>query len=451
MEVRRAQEIVEKHVVPNIFGPIACPNPALGPDDNHGWNSRTAPATKHLSFTNSNNTPGFPGLVPVRESFSHGRHPFVSPPSSTRSNELPLIPPPIPIRHAQSDSAPQHPEAKNSKSASKAKKSNDKQKKRFSAGTRYGWWNVADYDEENQGGASSDKRDDMESPDPLQLPPTEHFADAAFVTTRLTPTPEKLREENLPLSRLHAATSVASILPFLSDRPPSWRNLQIETRAVGFPSLGGEIEPLFCSLAIYHVEPQPNPSGGPRSAPVPNLQRCGRVTEFLDFDIVTDKDVEACCREALWPYLKGRGKELPEKERTQGTRCGAFPIPSNFAVSNLYAILIVRKIMSDPSDLEPYNSKEEAAEKKGGQTPPRSFTGGIDLSKYRMRAEKASKRNGPFLMHFAFGVAPLVQILGTDTPTVPTSRGVQVPLFRLTPGQSEKAIYNHIMVMLYPR
>ena len=43
-------------------------------------------------------------------------------------------------------------------------------------------------------------------------------------------------------------------LPLLSDRPPSHRYLQIDTQAVAFPPVEEEVEPYFCSVAIYNVE-----------------------------------------------------------------------------------------------------------------------------------------------------------------------------------------------------
>jgi hypothetical protein len=115
--------------------------------------------------------------------------------------------------------------------------------------------------------------------------------------TPLPPSILQLRQHNLPLSLVNQTSTLASTLPFMCDRPPSWRYLQIDTQAVGFASpvmvgtstaggggagaggagsgssgdksgggaaaasgaaggnsAGGEIEPLFCSMAIYHVE-----------------------------------------------------------------------------------------------------------------------------------------------------------------------------------------------------
>jgi hypothetical protein len=259
------------------------------------------------------------------------------------------------------------------------------------------------------------------------------------IITNLEPSPDKLREDNLPLSRMHAATSMAQALPHLSDRPPSFRYLQIDTQRIAFPPVKGEIEPLFCSLAIYNVETL---SSGGRSehngAPIPDLQRCGRVTEALYFDHVGDEDIAKRCAGALWPYAKGNlapghlhGDSVGG---LQGTRCGVFPLPSNLNVANLYAVLVVRKVISDDSDLDPYV--------KPGKTV-------IDIEKLRVNAEKASGRQGNFLVPFAFGVAPLLQVFGTDNPLDPLSRAVQIPLFRFYGG--ERQIIDHIMVMLFPR
>lgn len=219
---------------------------------------------------------------------------------------------------------------------------------------------------------------------------------------------------------------------------------------MGFPALGGEIEPLFCSLAIYHVESTTS-SHDPRAAPVPNLPRCGRVTEVLNFDTVRDPDVETACYQSLWPYATSLDKidpstppSSPEKA-TQGSRCGVFPLASNLNVSNLYAILIVHKVLSDREDAEVY-TKPSNTDKKGAASRSR-----IDIGKLRDKAAKASSRQGDFLMPFAFGVAPLLQIFGTDIPTSVNSRAVQIPLFKFRNGYGDRPIIDHIMVMLYPR
>jgi hypothetical protein len=124
------------------------------------------------------------------------------------------------------------------------------------------------------------------------------------------------------------------------------------------------------------------------------------------------------------------------EEQTQGTRCGVFPLPSNFNIVNLYAILVVHKVVSEEADLDPYLKENKAV--------------GYDAEKLRAKAEKASARRGRFLVPFCFGVAPLIQVVGTDTPNVARSRAVQIPLFHLATGQGDRPIIDHIMVMLNP-
>ena len=125
---------------------------------------------------------------------------------------------------------------------------------------------------------------------PIQLPPTHHATKSNRSASLVGPFPDELMKENLPLSRMDAAATLTEVLPHLCDRPPSFRFLQIDTQAVGFPPIGGEVEPLFCSLAIYHVETI-TASGHVAEAPVPDLARCGRVTEVLHFDYVSDEHV----------------------------------------------------------------------------------------------------------------------------------------------------------------
>ena len=172
-------------------------------------------------------------------------------------------------------------------------------------------------------------------------------------------------------------------------------------------------------------------------APIPDLQRCGKITETLHFDVVSDPNLEKRCAGSLWPYSRktGEGGANVEQDRLQGTRCGVFPLPSNLNMHNLYAIMIVHKVISEGSDFEAYLRPGQA----------------VDLETLRSRAGKAADRQGAFLMPFAFGVAPLLQVFGADVPSVPSSRAVQIPLFRFSSGHGERQIIDHIMVMLYPR
>lgn len=423
METKRSQEIVEKFVAPNVFGSVACPNPALNPDDFHSWNTR-ATGNQRLPKAGTVESLSLP-------SFAQGSRP----------------------RSEGGD------------------RGNKKDGKRYRSRTRYGWWNVGDEEDwpatvvkakegdDKSGGEKAQVTDGAtstpvvkkESENPVsirQLPPAHHSATALQAVTTLEPTPGQLQKENLPLSMMDAATSAAQTLPYLSDRPPSYRYLQIDTQAVAFPPSGGEIEPFFCTLAIYNVETVSSSnissSQGENSiAPVPDLQRCGRVTETLNFDIVRDPKIAERCSAALWPgradspfaKLISGGVE-PSTDELVGTRCGVFPLPSNLSFSNLYAVLIVHKVLSEET-LDAY-------------LKPGSNTG--DIEKLRASAEKASQKRAPFLLPFAFGVAPLMQVFaGSENPVITSSRAVQIPLFRFSPGLGERQIVDHIMVMLNPR
>lgn len=444
---RRNQAIIENCCPQNIFGPLACPNPAIHPDDNHSWNSRATPPTQ----------PRVPvsGLKPndVPRTVAHAKLGVLPNPDGQTGK-----PPPGPRRNPRSSSA-QSAGGASAIAHSAPSKIPHLADKKFDPRSRYGWWNVPD-DEETEGPVSGAKFDsgvanesseslkslasDKED-QPLQLPPLGHSATNVLVETRLEPQPEKLQEQNRPLSQLHPATTLAQSLPFLSDRPPSYRYLQIDTQAVGFLGLGGEIEPLFCSLAIYHVETiAPNTTKDPSLAPIPDLQRCGKVTETLNFDVVSDPTVEGRCHGSLWPFSCDN-----EDEKLQGTRCGVFPLPSNLNIHNLYAILIVHKVVSEGADFEAYLRPSKSNAKNTAGTD--SSDTPVDLELLRSRAEKASNQQGRFIMPFAFGVAPLLQVFGADVPIVPSSRAVQIPLFRFAAGLGDRQIIDHIMVMLYPR
>jgi hypothetical protein len=414
-ERKRSQEMIEKFVGPNIFGCIACPNPALNPDDFHSWNSRA-------SLGQPRNTTS--GTLLSEKSSGQLRYGSVSSASVAGG-------------HSPSVDSKQTAQTKQQQQQTTPLQSS----KQYDTRGRFGWWNVNEMDAKM--GDSKKATDDLAEESskqtlelPLQLPPFHHSSSTLPVISVLEPTPSELRDANLPLSRMHAATSMSQTLPYLSDRPPSYRYLQIDTQAVGFPPMGGEVEPLFCSIAIYNIETvSSGVIGDHGAAPVPDLQRCGRVTEALNFDLVNDKEISKRCRQALWPY--SRTNIVPDSDddgQMQGSRCGVFPVPSNLSVSNLYAVLVVRKVLAESTEFDPYL--------KPGWT-------NIDIPKLRARAEKCSNQYGQFLVPFVFGVAPLHQVFGSENPVVASSRAVQIPLFRFLGG--ERNIIDHIMVMLYPR
>jgi hypothetical protein len=472
LDLKRSQEVIDKYVGPHVFGPVACPNPATSPDDNHSWNSRSAPSQRHMVAPTVGVTGGGGnqsdrvGVLPVPTDAAPSPKPPPAPNRKSARNQSPRV------RNRNQPTAPTS--RKNSKLHAP---SNQPKRGRFpTRQVRYGWWSIPeDFDETGKGGGMSsdmsvvsgseqssnstleNTTEVSSAEDPLQLPPLYHASQNVHIDTRLHPGPENLKEENLPLSDLHSATSMALELPYLSDRPPSYRYLQIDTHSVGFIPLGGEVEPLFCSLAIYNVETIPGHSHSP--TPMPDLQRCGRVTEALNFDVVSDQEVEARCIGSLWPFFTsstmtpqasktGTSTQTPTTNAAmssnpslQGTRCGVFPLPSNLNVGNLYAVLIVQKVLSEDSAFEIYLKQSKASKAAGG----------IDIDKFRAKAEKASNEHGSFLMPFAFGVAPLLQVFGADNPFVASSRAVQIPLFRFSAGQGDRQIIDHIMVMLYPR
>ncbi|KAG7374623.1 Dock homology region 2 domain containing protein [Nitzschia inconspicua] len=412
-EQRRIQTIIEKCCPQNVFGPLACPNPATSPDDNHSWNSKSTPLQRHLSNMDSSSNIG---RVKSGMSTASGK-------SNTKM---------------QDDSS-----AATTSSGKSGKRGVPFQElvtaKVYDPRTRFGWWNKGSEEGEETKGdpvnvVETNSDDEVPEEPPIQLPPWEHAAKTTLIRTPLSPTPEKLHEQNRPLSELHPATSLAQALPFVSDRPPSYRYLQVDTQTVSFPALGGEAEPLFCSLAIYHVETVAQTVADRGMSPVPDLQRCGKVTETLNFDVVNDPDVERRCRGSLCPYSSRNDAEI-----TVGTRCGVFPLPSNLSVHHLYVIMTVSKVISEGTDFEPY-------------LRPKSSTGDkFDIETLRAKAAKAAENHGKFLIPFAFGVAPLLQVFGADILRIPSSRAVQIPLFRFNAGLGDRQIIDHIMVMLYPK
>eukprot|EP00980_Cylindrotheca_fusiformis_P017491 scaffold5490_cov125-Cylindrotheca_fusiformis.AAC.8 len=436
---RNVQAIIENVCPQNIFGSLACPNPAKTPDDTHSWKSRKGDSHRivNASFLGIN---GVFNNSPVPERTKHK-----SPSTSKKSNRGKMD---ASVNSSQGNLDASVQSKRGNLDGSNHNKTSVRSSlpfdtKAYDPRSRYGWWNKKE--EEKIVPAKGEDSNDLDSHNqtdglPLQLPPLVHSALSPVIETGLEPTPEVLHKQNLPLSHLHPATSLAQALPFLSDRPASYRYLQIDAQAVGFPNLGGEIEPLFCSLAIYHVESVSQGSTkDPSMAPVPDLLRCGKVTETLNFDVVSDIEIERRCAAALWPYASEDG------EASQGTRCGVFPLPSNLSIHNLYATIIVNKVISEGTDFEAYLRPGKSASEDASRQDR------INLELLRSRAERASNCQGKFTMPFAFGVAPLLQVFGADVPHAPSSRAVQIPLLRFSSGLGERQIIDHIMVMLYPR
>ena len=332
--------------------------------------------------------------------------------------------------------------------------------------SRIAWWNLPDSydgtsiaansDESNTAGISSN--DNHRPASAAEVFPALDDPIPLDVQTGLWPSMRLLRENNMSGSRSHPATSTARFVPHLSDRPPSVRHLQIDTTAVGFPKLGGEIEPMFCKLAIYHFEmsvekisrtDSDSVSTNTSSAPSPNLERCGRVTETLNFDIVQDLKVIQKCKDALWPYSNNDvdvhgTSNLPSDDdpQTEGTSCGMFPLPANLSISNLYAVIVVEKVMAESSDMKPYYKPSRHEPATHEET---------DLATLRANAAKACEQYGQFTTPFAFGVVPLKHIIGDESPKVPASRAVQIPLFKFDPERGPQSIFDHILLMLHPR
>jgi hypothetical protein len=107
-------------------------------------------------------------------------------------------------------------------------------------------------------------------------------------------------------------------------------------------------------------------------------------------------------------------------------------------MNNLHAVIIVKKVLAEDADLELYWNYE------ADQKRP-------DFSKHRTKAERVCSRLGQILTPFAFGVAPLGQVMGSETRTVPTSKAAQIPLFKLSPGEGDAPIVDHIIAMIQPR
>ncbi len=462
-----SQEIIASRAVPNIFGPIVCPSNCLGPDDSQSWFSRRSRGHSdfsgrvkhpHHGYSNSfqvdkisatnidrSRTANIDSVMPPQEDKSDLPSPLPPPPQSKVPQSVPKS-----RRHMGRESSvsfsqhPPSPSLKKSRTQGDNRNNNNPER-------RVGWWNISnDFGlkppRKNRRSAFNGKQ---QLNSPLQLPPLRDETRHDF-SWMLYPSQEKLTKENRSFAELHSAVDTVRCLPYLSDRDPHLRHVQIDTQIVAFPSIG-EVEPMFCSVAIWHVHT--TVSSEESDTPVVNVQ--GRITESLHFDVVSDPEVEKNCRTALWPYDQqelgpdeSTSSDLTSKSDLQGTRCGVFPLHARYSMENLYAVIIVNKVLAEDNDLDVYmNPQKQKVDDRNHQTKNIS----PDLSKLRMKASKSADRFGRFLMPFAFGVAPLVQILGSTPPTIPTSRAAQIPLFKLISGEGEKPIIDHILAVTNSR
>jgi hypothetical protein len=419
-----SQAIIESKAVPNIFGPVICPSPSTGPNDSRSWFYRMGSKNGSKTFESSS------GSI---DSY---------PPVSHSKSGLPLPPPPPIFDGSVQGRGERTPTSKRQKTNTSNTKSSLAYDHNTSSGKggkdknsqRIGWWNTQDDFGTKPSQLTASEAMKIQAESPLQISPSTRIA-SEEVKPLLGDSIEKICQENRSLSDLHPSVATTKYLPYLSDRSPNVRYIQIDTQMVGFPSLG-EVEPYFCSLAIWNID----------------SIRSGRVTESLHFDVVSDANVEMKCKRALWPAMKGMEndkfsegtplRDAPEN-RLQGTRCGVFPLSPDLNIDNLFAVLIVHKVLSEDCDLDIYfNSSRQKGGDRGLQ-PVQT----LDVSKARNKAGRSADRLGQFLMPFSFGVAPLVQILGREAPTMPASRAAQIPLFNLAAGKGEQPIIDHAIAM----
>jgi len=404
---RRERNIIEDLAVPGIMPHIACPTQCTDVDDSQSWNARFAGGK--LGIKGGPNTM----LISLEDNTSTDGEP-----TSSGKRKQPLV----------------------------------------YETSRVGWWNFPPgFDEDNVMKNGKRRKSAKKITPKAEVFPAFDDPIPLDVQTRLWPPPSLLRENNFSTTRLHPATSAARFLPHLSDRPVSMRHIQIDTTAVGFPKLGGEIEPMFCRLAIYHFEMKSTTSPAGKTSVAPTVARCGPVTETLNFDIVQDPSVIQSCMRALWPYadesevneILGSSPSTAGETNvmaSEGTTCGIFSLPSNLNLANLYAVLIVNKVVAGSSDLEHYYKPNRREAKM-----PSGALEQLDLQQLRENAAKSSEEFGQFITPFAFGIVPLMHIIETESTQNPVSRAVQIPLFKFVQGRGVASILDHILVMLHPR
>ncbi len=437
-----AQEMIASRAVPNIFGSIVCPSNCSGPDDGQNWFSN-----KHCIES----AQGMQTNIPPT-SFQADKHHHSSRSSRFLSNvdfEYPLnekselpspLPPPPNNRLYQSTARTHVSRDSNVSFHLKYERALDDQSSKNKFDQRIGWWNISDDFGLKPKKKSKNKGENISS---LQLPPNRDERRRDF-SWAMFPSQDKLVNENRSFAELHPAVDTIKCLPYLSDRDPNVRHVQIETQIVSFPSIG-EVEPFFCSMAIWHVDAMRNETDDI------NWDNSGRISEFLHFDIVSNHEVEQNCKTSLWPHQDSHGEphsvevdDCSSNCQLQGTRCGVFALHARYNMENLHAVLIVHKTLAEESELDIYvNPSKQKLDEKNQQTKLTAQ----DLNRYRQRAGKSAERFGQLLMPFAFGVAPLIQILGKKPPKIPASRAAQIPLFKFNAGDGDTPIINHVLAL----
>ncbi len=415
-EQYESEEIISSRALPNIFGPLVCPSRCSGPNDSQSWYSRR----NDIDFATNIHQDVKPR--------THRSHKSLDSFSKIRPSSKSSIPSPLPTPPMKGSTGGRTLDSRRDQDSvpSDISPSSGIARHHSFNSALVGWWNI----DEN-----ISPKDSRPSNATLQASPKRNRLRPNDYGGLVSPSQDDLLRENRSMAELHPAVSTVAQLPLLSDRSPGTRYIQIDTQVVGFPSLG-EIEPFFCSMAIWYVEPVSErlERGLPGDEPLR-----GRITESLCFDVASEHDPEIALSPLLDPSLLSKEDTPAVNKSLQPTRCGVFPIKSCYEMKYLHAVLVVHKVLADDSESDIYWSNDSDTNKS------------IDVTKYRNRAKKAVERVGHMLTPFAFGVAPLAQIMGTESPTIPTSKAAQIPLFKLNSGEGDDPIINHIIAITQPR
>ena len=425
-----SQEIIASQTVPNIFGSLICPSPALGPQDSQSWLIRNDDDDEliHNSANESEFLPFFHQSGSRRQSLSLDTR-TMQLSKKTGSIPSPLPPPPIKMLQPRHQTLPLPTRYDNESTSSSLKMEKDDFPNRDTPAVRNGWWNFSTAKMKTSKRRKNKLNRHSNADSFLQRPWRESKRPDDY-SSIICPQSESLIELNRSLSELNPAVESIKHLPLLSDRCPSTRFVQIDTQVVGFPSIG-EIEPLFCSMSLWHVQSNDDKDFGQNSD---TYCKCGKITESLKFDMVNEAEIEDIYKAPLYSPSQSEENHLSDLRTTS---CGIFPIPAIYEISQIHAVLIVHKVLGDETDLDVYWNLDSTSS---------SDQRHLEASRVR---ERASKRPWHFLTPFAFGVVPLVQIINSDAPTSPTSRACQIPLFKYKAGEDPNQVIDHILAMSY--
>ncbi|CAM9510553.1 unnamed protein product, partial [Phaeothamnion confervicola] len=202
----------------------------------------------------------------------------------------------------------------------------------------------------------------------------------------------------------------------LLDRPHDFSWLHVEASGLGFKT--GEIEPIFCALALYRIDGRTGKKGFEV-----DRDRSGRVSEVFRFDMCSPvvrrrfAHVFRVGGTSGGSSSGGGGGEEEEESPVTGCRRALFSVDPRHLDSKLYLVLQLAKVLQGEPD-KVLDTYAKGKTKKSGT-----------------EAEEAAQRLGRYRQPLAFAAAPACLDRG------PLASGpLQLQLYRQNDGFSDEML-----------